>query len=141
VAELRAAEALAGVNTAAYYENFAAQAAATRDALRAELAALQAADQRVAAYGAAAKGSTLMNYCGLTPTDLEFVADRSPYKHGRLTPGVHVPVVDADELVKRAPDVTLLLAWNFADEILAQQAVYRDAGGRFLIPIPEVRLI
>jgi len=141
VAELRAAEALAGVNTAAYYENFAAQAAATRDALRSKLAALQAADQRVAAYGAAAKGSTLMNYCGLTPTDLEFVADRSPHKHGRLTPGVHVPVVDAGELVKRAPDVTLLLAWNFADEILAQQAAYRGAGGRFLIPIPEVRLI
>ena len=141
VAELRAAETLAGVNTAAYYENFATQAAATRDALRSELAALQAADQRVAAYGAAAKGSTLMNYCGLTPTDLEFVADRSPHKHGRLTPGVHVPVVDAGELVKRAPDVTLLLAWNFADEILAQQAAYRGAGGRFLIPIPEVRLI
>ena len=141
VAELRAAEALAGVNTAAYYENFAAQAAATRDALRSKLAALQAADQRVAAYGAAAKGSTLMNYCGLTPTDLEFVADRSPHKHGRLIPGVHVPVVDAGELVKRAPDVTLLLAWNFADEILAQQATYREAGGRFLIPIPEVRLI
>jgi len=141
VAELRATETSAGVNTAAFYENFAAQAAATRKALRAELAALRAAGQRVAAYGAAAKGSTLMNYCGLTAPDLEFVADRSPHKHGRLTPGTHVPVVDADELAKRAPDVTLLLAWNFADEILAQQETYREAGGRFLIPIPEVRLI
>ncbi len=141
VAELRATETSAGVNTAAFYENFAAQAAATRKALRAELAALRAAGQRVAAYGAAAKGSTLMNYCGLNAPDLEFVADRSPHKHGRLTPGTHVPVVDADELAKRAPDVTLLLAWNFADEILAQQAAYREAGGRFLIPIPEVRLI
>ena len=102
---------------------------------------MRAAGQRVAAYGAAAKGSTLMNYCGLTAPDLEFVADRSPHKHGRLTPGTHAPVVDADELAKRAPDVTLLLAWNFADEILAQQAAYRGAGGRFLIPIPEVRLI
>jgi len=82
-----------------------------------------------------------MNYCGLTAPDLEFVADRSPHKHGRLTPGTHVPVVDAEELATRAPDVTLLLAWNFADEILAQQATYREAGGRFLIPIPEVRLI
>ena len=136
VTELRAAEALAGVNTAAYYENFAAQAAATRDALRSKLAALQAADQRVAAYGAAAKGSTLMNYCGLTPTDLEFVADRSPHKHGRLTPGTHVPVVDADEVAKRAPDVTLLLAWNFADEILAQQ---RLSGSRRSVPDPDPR--
>ena len=69
------------------------------------------------------------------------MADRSPHKQGKLMPGAHVPIVPAGELSQRAPDVTLLLAWNFADEILVQQQVYRDAGGKFLIPIPEVRLV
>ena len=72
---------------------------------------------------------------------MEFVADWSPHKQGKLMPGVKVPVVPAEELSKRAPDVTLLLAWNFADEILAQQVEYQRSGGKFLIPIPEVRLI
>ena len=93
----------------------------------------------MAAYGAAAKGNTLLNFCNLTSDDIEFVADRSPHKHGRFTPGSHIPIVPAEELAERAPDVTLLLAWNFADEILEQQSAYREAGGRFLIPIPESR--
>ena len=82
-----------------------------------------------------------MNYCGLTADDVEFVADRSPHNQGKLMPGVHVPVVSAEELVKRAPEVTLLLAWNFADEILRQQTAYREAGVHYLIPVPEVRLV
>ena len=95
----------------------------------------------LAAYGAAAKGSTLMNFCGLTAGDFAFVADRSPHKQGKLMPGSHVPIVPAEELAKRQPDVTLLLAWNFSDEILSQQQAYRAAGGKFLIPIPEVSLV
>jgi hypothetical protein len=95
----------------------------------------------VAAYGAAAKGSTFLNFCGLTDKDIEFVVDRSPYKQGKLMPGAHVPVMPTEELAKRAPEVTLLLAWNFSDEILEQQAAYREAGGKFLISIPEVQLV
>ena len=72
---------------------------------------------------------------------VEFVVDRSPYKQGKIMPGAHVPVVSTEELAKRSPSATLLLAWNFSDEILEQQAAYRKAGGKFLISIPEVQLV
>jgi SAM-dependent methyltransferase len=141
VGVLRAEESKLGVDRLAYYRNFAANASAIRDQLCDQIAALKAEGKTLAAYGAAAKGSTLLNFCGITANDLGFVADRSPHKQGKLTPGAHVPIVPAEELSQRAPDVTLLLAWNFEDEILAQQQTYRDAGGKFLIPIPEVRLV
>jgi hypothetical protein len=140
VAALRAEEAKLGVNTLDYFRDFSAKAEAIRTSLREHIANLKSEGKTLAAYGAAAKGSTLLNFCGLTTNDLAFVADRSPHKQGNLMPGSHVPIVPAEELAKRAPDVTLLLAWNFADEILSQQQAYRDAGGKFLIPIPEVRL-
>jgi len=141
VAALREEENQSGVGSLDYYQNFAANASAIRDPLRAQITGLKAQGKTLAAYGAAAKGSTLLNFCGLTAVDLAFVADRSPHKQGKLMPGAHVPIVPAEELAQRSPDVTLLLAWNFADEILAQQQVYRDAGGKFLIPIPNVRLV
>jgi SAM-dependent methyltransferase len=141
VAALRAEENQLGVESLGYYQDFAANASAIRDQLREQIAALKTEGKTLAAYGAAAKGSTLLNFCGVTSADLAFVADRSPHKQGKLMPGAHVPIVPAEELARRAPDVTLLLAWNFADEILTQQQAYRDAGGKFLIPIPEVRLV
>jgi len=112
-----------------------------RETLVATLNSLRTAGRRVAAYGASAKGSTLLNYCGLGREVVEFVVDRSPYKQGRLTPGQHLPIVATEELQARQPDYTLLLTWNFAEEILAQQAEYRAAGGRFILPIPEVRVM
>ncbi len=130
-----------GVGTTKFYQDFAIRAGVIQSQIYDQLGEFKAKGQRVAAYGAAAKGSTLLNFCGLTVEDIEFVVDRSPYKQGKLMPGAHVPVVPAEELVKRAPEVTLLLAWNFADEILDQQAAYREAGGKFLIPIPEVRMV
>jgi SAM-dependent methyltransferase len=141
VAALREEENQLGVGSLAYYQDFTANASAIRDQLREQINALNAEGKTLAAYGAAAKGSTLLNFCGITADDLAFVADRSPHKQGKLMPGAHVPIVPAEELAQRAPDVTLLLAWNFADEILAQQQAYRDAGGKFLIPIPEVHLV
>ena len=141
VAALRTEEAKLGVITLDYFRDFSAKAEAIRASLREQIVNLKSEGKTLAAYGAAAKGSTLLNFCGLTANDLAFVADRSPHKQGNLMPGSHVPIVPAEELAKRAPDVTLLLAWNFADEILAQQTAYRDAGGKFLIPIPEVRLV
>ena len=141
VAALRKEENQSGVASLAYYQDFTANASAIRDQLREQINALKAEGKTLAAYGAAAKGSTLLNFCGITADDLAFVADRSPHKQGKLMPGAHVPIVPAEELAQRAPDVTLLLAWNFADEILAQQQAYRDAGGKFLIPIPEVHLV
>ena len=139
VAAMLQKETDAGVTTGKYYENFCKRAQVTKTVLEKAVSAITKTGRRVAAYGAAAKGSTLLNFCNLTSDDIEFVADRSPHKHGRLTPGAHIPIVPAEELARRAPDMTLLLAWNFADEILEQQSAYREAGGRFLIPIPESR--
>jgi SAM-dependent methyltransferase len=139
--DLFAEESRKGVNSLAYYEGFGNQVRAIRDELVALLAKLKQEGKRIAAYGASAKGSTLLNYYGIGADTLDFVADRSTYKQGRLTPGTHIPIVAPDELTKRRPDYTLLLTWNFADEILAQQQAYRDAGGRFIVPVPRVKII
>jgi len=109
--------------------------------LRAMLADVKRDGRSIAAYGAAAKGAILLNAFGIGRETLDFVADRSPHKHGRYMPGVHVPVVPVEDLVRRAPDTCLLLAWNFAEEILAQQAPYRAGGGRFILPAPEARFV
>lgn len=139
--DLLAEETRKGVNALGYYEGFGNQVRAIRDDLVALLAKLKLEGKRVAAYGASAKGSTLLNYYGITADTLDFVADRSTYKQGRLTPGTHIPIVPPEELLKRKPDYTLLLTWNFADEILAQQKAYRDAGGKFIVPIPKVKIV
>ncbi|MEI2725297.1 MAG: methyltransferase C-terminal domain-containing protein [Verrucomicrobiota bacterium] len=132
-----AEETRKGVNALGYYAGFGHQVRTIRDELVALLAKLKQDGKRIAAYGASAKGSTLLNYYGVGADTLDFVADRSPYKQGRLTPGTHLPIVPPEELTKRKPDYTLLLTWNFAEEILAQQQAYRDAGGKFIVPIPE----
>lgn len=141
VSDLLAEETSKGVNSLGYYEGFGNQVRAVRDDLVALLAKLKNEGKRIAAYGASAKGSTLLNYYGVGADTLEFVADRSTYKQGRLTPGTHIPIVAPEELEKRKPDYTLLLTWNFADEILAQQKTYRDAGGKFIVPIPKVKIV
>jgi SAM-dependent methyltransferase len=131
-----AEEAARGVSSAGYYHQFSQRAEKVKADLIAFLAEQKAAGKRVAAYGASAKGSTLLNYVGNAAGSLEFIADRSIYKHGKLSPGVHVPVVPSEELATRAPDYALLLVWNFADEVMAQQQAYRAAGGKFAIPLP-----
>lgn len=141
VEALRAEEEGHGVNTAGFYRDFSARADTIRMHLYAMLHDLHAEGRRVAAYGASAKGSTLLNFVAPEPGWLEFVADRSTYKQGRFSPGLHLPIVAAEELLARQPDYTLLLTWNFADEILAQQADYRAHGGKFIIPIPAVKQI
>lgn len=138
--DLLAEEARKGVNSLAYYEGFGNQVRAIKDELVALLTRLKQDGKSIAAYGASAKGSTLLNYYGICADTLNFVADRSTYKQGRLTPGTHIPIVPPEELLKRQPDYTLLLTWNFADEILAQQKAYRDAGGKFVVPIPKVKI-
>jgi hypothetical protein len=105
---------------------------------------LRSEGKRIAAYGASAKGSTLLNFYGIGRDQfdcLEFVADRSTAKQGRLTPGSHLPIVPPDDLLRLHPDYALLLTWNFAEEILAQQQAFRDAGGHFIIPLPAVRIV
>jgi len=141
VASLCDREAAAGLVSGDAYRNFAARVPRLRDETRALIDRLLAEGKRVAAYGAAAKGSTLLNYYGIGAERLEFVADRSPHKHGKRMPGVHVPIVPAEFLAESCPDYCLLLTWNFADEILSQQQRYRDAGGKFIIPVPAPRIV
>ncbi len=140
VEKLLAEEAAWGVLDHAAYVSFAARVNELRGNLTTLLRDLKAAGRSIAAYGAAAKGATLINFFGIGKETLDFVADRSTYKQGRLMPGVHVPIVAAEELAKRRPDYCLLLTWNFADEILAQQSEYRKAGGKFIVPVPEARI-
>jgi len=104
------------------------------------LGALKAEGKRIAGYGASARGNTLLNYCGIGPETLEYVADRNTLKHGLYTPGMHIPVVPVERLLEDRPDYVLLIAWNFAAEIIRQLDSYRRAGGRFVLPIPEPRV-
>jgi hypothetical protein len=113
---------------------------AFRPKLRDFLAGLRAQGKTVAAYGAAAKGATLLNYCGIGRETIDFAVDRSPLKQGMALPGVEIPVLAPEELARR-PDYLLLLAWNFADEIVAQQRAYAKSGGRFIVPVPAPRVI
>lgn len=141
VVALRKEEQQKGFCGMSYYQGFADRVLGLKKALTELVQQLRAQGKTVAAYGASAKGSTLLNFFGLTKEHLAFVADRSTYKQGRLTPGTHIPIVPPEELVRRKPDYTLLLTWNFADEILAQQKPYRDQGGKFIIPIPKVSVV
>lgn len=138
VTEALDAEARLGVTSPPYYQRFSDHAARVKTDLIAFLAEQKQAGKRVAAYGASAKGSTLLNYIGEEAGSLEFIADRSTYKQGRLSPGLHVPVVSAEELAARAPDYAVLLVWNFAEEVMAQQQAFRAKGGRFVIPLPNL---
>ncbi len=134
-------EAELGMCAPGYFRHFAQRVDDLRARILALLDAQRAAGRVIAAYGAAAKGTVLLNSMGIGSDIIEFVADRSPWKHGMYMPGVHIPIVPADRLATTFPDVCLLLAWNFQDEILRQQADYRHRGGRFLVPIPSPRLI
>jgi SAM-dependent methyltransferase len=120
---------------------FASRVEELKASLLALLTDLKRSGKTVAAYGAAAKGSTLLNYAGIGGETLDFVADRSPHKQGRFMPGAHVPIVAPERLLEARPDYCLLLTWNFAEEIMAQQAEYRRGGGRFIIPVPSPRIV
>jgi C-methyltransferase C-terminal domain len=102
---------------------------------------LKADGHRIAAYGAAAKGSTLINSVGIGPDLVDFVVDRNVHKHSLYMPGVHVPIRDPSALLEERPDFVLLLAWNYRDEVLRQQAEYLERGGRFIVPVPEPRIL
>ena len=141
VARLLAEERHLGLATPDYYAGFTRQAGAIKSSLLDLLRQLKRQGKSIAAYGAAAKGSTLLNFCGLGRETFEFVADRSTFKQGRFTPGLHLPIVPPERLLEKMPDYTLLLTWNFADEILAQQHAYRERGGKFIVPIPEAKVV
>jgi SAM-dependent methyltransferase len=140
VQELLAREEAWGVRTLEAYLPFRDRVTGLKKSLTELIAKLKADGKRVAAYGAAAKGSTLLNTFGIGKESLDFVVDRSVHKQGRYMPGLKLPILPAEALLEKKPDYTLLLTWNFADEILSQQKAYRDAGGKFIVPIPEVTI-
>ncbi|MEO2035149.1 MAG: class I SAM-dependent methyltransferase [Planctomycetaceae bacterium] len=134
------ADEAAWVNDPVCYDRFAGRVGELKDQLVAKLHELKSAGHSIAVYGASAKGSTLLNYFGIDDSMIEYVVDRSTVKQGRYTPGTHFRILDPNQLVKDQPDYCLLLTWNFADEILSQQQQYRENGGQFIVPIPEVRV-
>jgi SAM-dependent methyltransferase len=140
VVRLLADETAWGVERAGTYLDFGARVGALKAALTSMLHDLKQRGDGIAAYGAAAKGSTLLNYCGIGSETLDFVVDRSPHKQGRFMPGVHIPIWAPEHLLEAMPRHVLLLTWNFADEILEQQKPYRLLGGRFIIPMPELKV-
>jgi len=97
--------------------------------------------KKVAAFAASAKGNTLMNVAKITPNEIRYIIDETPEKIGKYSPGTRIPIVPLEHLSVDPPDYVVILSWNFADEILAQQQAYRDEGGKFIVPIPHVRIV
>ena len=141
VVQVLAEEKAWGVGDLNVYKGFGARVERLRDELVTLLRELKAQDKRIAAYGASAKGTTLLNYCGLGGETLDYVVDRSTVKQGLYTPGTHLKIYAPDKLIADMPDYVLLLTWNFADEILEQQSEYQKRGGRFIVPVPFVKVV
>jgi hypothetical protein len=141
VGEILAAEKNAGLDRFETYERFAERARKIKKDLHETLAMFARKGQKVAGYGAPAKGNTLLGFLDIGPDLLPYIVDRSPLKQGLFTPGTHIPVVPPERLLQDQPDYVLLLAWNFVDEIIEQQAEYRRRGGTFMVPVPEVRVL
>ena len=141
VGEMLAREKDEGLDTAERYDAFAAGVVQTKRALLKFLIEARAAGKTVAGYGAAAKGNTLLNYCGVRADMVDFVVDKNPTKQGRLLPGSRIPVLAPEEIAARRPDYLLILPWNIRDEIIEQMSGIRAWGGQFVVPIPTLDVI
>lgn len=141
VTDMLANERAIGLDRSEFFAEFSARVDTLRSDLLALINDLKAKGHSIAAYGAAAKGATLLNYCGLDTTQIDFVVDRNVNKQGKFMPGAKLPILEPEALVERQPDFTLMLAWNFAEEIIAQQEQYLAQGGRFIVPVPEPRIV
>lgn len=141
VAEILDMERARGLHKFETFTAFAADVQRIKKDLTKTINDLRVQGKRVAGYGAPAKGNTLLCFLELGTDKIEYIVDRSPLKQGLFTPGLHVPVVPAEKLLADKPDYVLLLAWNFLDEILEQQKAYRAAGGKFIVPVPKVKII
>jgi SAM-dependent methyltransferase len=140
VAELRRREDEFGISRMRTYHAFAERVMSTKRGLLRFLIQAREEGKRVVGYGAAAKGNTLLNYCGIRTDLVDYVVDRSPHKQGCYTPGTHIPVLDPAAIATTRPDYVLILPWNLKEEIMEQMSFVREWGGRFVVPVPSVQV-
>jgi hypothetical protein len=140
VISLKAREVDSGLTRMEYYRSFGEKVKESKRKLLEFLIQAKREGKAICGYGAPGKGNTLLNYCGIRTDFLDYTVDRNPYKHGKFTPGTHIPIYDPDRIQETKPDYLLILPWNVKDEIMAQMAHIRTWGGRFVVPIPEVRV-
>ena len=141
VADLLARERRLGLDDVTTYTGFAAQVQRTKRELLAFLIKAKTEGKAICGYGAPGKGNTLLNYCGIGTDFLDFTVDRNPYKHGRFTPGMHIPIRPVEAIDAAKPDYILILPWNLKSEIVTQMRHVGDWGARFVVPIPTVTVI
>jgi SAM-dependent methyltransferase len=141
VREILTDERDVGINSYRYYLGFAKRVCEFRSAARKLIGSLKSDGKRIAAYGAAAKGTIMLNYLGLSDGTLDYVVDKNIHKHGMYMPGVRLRVDDPKRLMDDRPDYVMILPWNFRDEIIRQNQPYHEAGGRFIVPIPNLEIV
>jgi hypothetical protein len=141
VSDLLARETALGLDQIATYSAFAEQVRRTKRKLLELLIGLKNEGKTICGYGAPGKGNTLLNYCGIGTDFLDFTVDRNPYKHGRYTPGMHIPIKPVDAIAEARPDFLLILPWNLTQEIAHQMRGISEWGGKFIIPIPEANIL
>ena len=138
--ELKSREQAAGFTRIETYLSFTERTKETKRKLLEFLIRAKREGKAVAAYGAPGKGNTLLNYCGIRSDFIDYAVDLSPYKHGLFTPGTHIPIFHPDKIKETKPDYVLILPWNLKEEIMKQMAYIGEWGGRFVVPIPEVKI-
>lgn len=141
VTDLKKREKAAGLDNLRTYDGFGERVKRVKRRLLSFLIRAKEEGKSIAAYGAAAKGNTLLNYCGIGPDIIDYVVDANPHKQGLCLPGSHIPIVEPAHIAQSKPDFLLILPWNLTDEIVAANAGIRDWGGKFLVPIPDVTVI
>ncbi len=141
VSSLLEGEEQSGINNFAFYKNFGEKVEYLRHELTALLEKIKKEGKHIAVYGASAKSTTLLNYFAINPETFDYVVDRSTVKQGHFTPGTHLLIRPTESLLETQPDYVLISAWNFTEEILSQQTEYRARGGKFIVPVPTLRVI
>ena len=141
VEELLGREREFGLFSPETYAAFDERVRATKRKLLSLLVDAKESGDSIAIYGAAGKGNTLLNYCGIGTDFIDFACDLNPYKHGRFTPGTHIPIFSPEKIKEEQPDYLLLLPWNIKDELMSQLSFISDWGGKFIIPIPEAHVV
>lgn len=141
VSKLRLQEEIGGVTNLETYRLFGERVKGTKWKLLTLLIEAKQAKKTIVGYGAPGKGNTLLNFCGLRTACLDYTVDRNPVKHGKYTPGTHIPIYPVEHIRKTKPDYVLILPWNLKDEIVQQMGYIREWGGQFILPIPEARIV